>query len=182
MAYDDSYKLLCRGLFDRVVREKDFVDEVFTKIEDHGGRLLSFCDSVKAMDVTSKSDQDLIDIYREYLKLLRVMRVWGWVPVFVDGFDQPYITDYVTQGLKTRLTELGQVERLNEIYSFLSSADKPSEVQQEEIARLKMLLDLNQLAEHEEIFLAIKKRDVSALRQNTQAMELLENTDKGLNG
>lgn len=174
MAYDDSYKLLCRSLFDRVVGEKDFVDQVFAKIEDHGGRLLSFCDSVKAMDVKHKSDQELIDVYCEYLKLLRAMRVWGWVPVFVDGFDQPYITDYVTQGLKIRLTELGQVERLNEIYSFLSSADKPSEVQQEEIARLKMLLDLKQLAEHEEIFLAIKKRDISALRKNIQAMELLE--------
>ena len=178
MVYDDSYKSICHTLFDRVLNDKNYSNLVINKINDYSRQLLDFCKSVKSIDPSNKTNQELIDIYLKYIKLLKAMRVWGWIPVFVDGLDKPYITDHVMQGLQKQLQTLNQADRLTEIYTILSTADKPSEIQQEEISRLKMLIDISALKESATVLRAIKDMQIVALEQYPDAMELFEDHRK----
>lgn len=95
----------------------------------------------------------------------------------MDGVDVYFLSEYLQKNLQEHLKKIGKEDKAAEYYSILSSSDKKSEVQTEEIARLKLIEEIensapaltediknkdakdiiNQLADYPELLEKIKK-------------------------
>jgi len=131
-------------LFKKVKEDKTFYKNVEKNILLTGDELLNLCNSIPS-DIVSLSNQELLDFYNNYRDKTRKMRAWGWVPVIIDGVSIHFLSDSLQEGLRSFLKSINQEERTAKYYSLLTSADKMSEIQTEEIERLQLIKKLQEL-------------------------------------
>lgn len=135
----EKFNKMGEFLFEKVKNDRDFYGLVEKNILSTGNDLMNFCDSLKKKDITKLSNEELNNLYRTYGKKLKTMRAWGWVPPLIDGVEVYFLSDYLQKNFKKYMKKIGQEEKAPKYYSLLSSAEKMSEVQIEEIERLKIL-------------------------------------------
>ncbi len=144
----------------RVINDVSFYKTVIRELRRHSGELLAFCEGVSHKDLKSPSNQELADMYSEYIDRLRGMRLWGWVMPFLDGVvEEVSMSDFILEKLRAHLAAQGKTDEAAHYYSLLSSSEKKSAVQTEEIARLKLLDKLLQSKDAADI-----KADIEAGR------------------
>src|SRR4030042_6229214 len=142
--YDiESTNKIGEYLFKRIKDDPDFYKEIIDNIYKYSRELEEFSTRVSQMkNLKQLGNEELVATYREYVDRLNELRVWGWVPPFVDGLEISYLTNYISEKLREHLKTLGREDKFGEYYSILSSSEKMSEVHQEELARLKIILDI----------------------------------------
>lgn len=164
--YDmDSAATLGKLLLNRITSDKSFFEDVIKNIYTKGDELNIFCEKLKNItDISLLSNTELVSIYDEYVRTLCSLRVWGWVPVFIDGFKVSFLTDHVLSEFEKFLTPKGLNNKLSEYYSILSSSDKPSEIHSESIDRLRVSIAINQSPAKDDIIELISTGNVSELK------------------
>jgi len=171
---EDSSNKIGRAIFDKIVADKNFFQKVINNIYKYSDELLAFCGHIPAKErLASMDHKELLVIYKEYIDRLEDLRIWGFVPVFLDGMDINFLTDYIQEKLKKHLESIGQVDHLSQYYSILSSSEKTSEVQAEELARLGLLLEISKAKNAEQILAFIKNKDIEALTKEKIVCQLL---------
>lgn len=139
--YDDQSSLKSgEFIFNKLRKDKTFFKKVIKNIYKYSGDLELFGRSIpKKSELKKLSNKQLIKIYKTYIAKLSVLRTWGWVPVFLDGLYVNYLSDFIQLELKKFLSSINMEDKFSDYYTVLSSSEKKSEVQQEEIARLDLL-------------------------------------------
>lgn len=130
-------------LLEKIITDRRFLKKVLRSIYLLSENLLSFTGSAAKKKLENLTDAELISLYGDYVKRLRALRTWGAVPIFIDGLEVNYLSD---RALSTLRDFLGpRADEASRIFSVLSSSEKPSEVQQEETARLRLILKLHSM-------------------------------------
>ena len=138
--YDfDSADELCKTACNKIISDPEYFPLVIKKIYEYSAALDKSSIAISALDASILSSSELIDIYEKYVKDLRQLRVWGWIPPLVDGITDSYLSNHIQKVFTEHAKTQGKEARALEYYTILSSSDKQSEVQQEEIARLAVL-------------------------------------------
>ena len=132
-------------LFEKVKKDKKFYKKVEKNILSTGKQLTDFCNKVGQLKYSGLSNKKLVEIYNEYGKKLRIMRAWGWVPPLLDGMEIPFLSNYIQEKFKQFLQQTNKGDKFAEYYSVLSSSEKKSEVQNEELARLMLVEKIKKL-------------------------------------
>ncbi|MFA6099729.1 MAG: hypothetical protein WC750_02485 [Patescibacteria group bacterium] len=149
MHYDvDSIDGMGLALMDKIFQNNSFYEEVIRQIYGQSQKMEKFTARTNDLDVALMSDPELVDWYAKYIQQTRDLRSWGWVPVLVDGMDKPHLSNYLENKLREFLKDKASDQQLVEYFSLLTTSDTPSEVQQEELARLELLLEME---EHPEL-------------------------------
>ncbi len=146
-------------LLERIVTEDGFMDQVEREVKEKSADMDAFSREVGRLDAGLLKNDELKDYYSRYIRLTRELRLWGWVPPILDGVDKAWLTDLVQAKLRSFLATRGQAEKSPAYYSLLTSSDSPSEVAQEELARLLMLREILSMPSGIEIEAAIKRGD-----------------------
>lgn len=133
---------LGKALCARTLADPGFAAMVKDRTLGEGATLLAFCDSIRDRDVSVATEQELNDLYVTYAHKLGVMRVWGWVPVIIDGMLESFLTNHIQEAFQEFMKEHGMEERTASLFSVLSSSEEESEVRTEEIAWIRMLADI----------------------------------------
>lgn len=174
--YDtESSSRVAELLFRKLLEEEKFFETVISSIYKYSEELTAFSDKVSALkSVGLLSDRELLSYYEEYVRRLRTLRTWGWVPVFIDGLQVNHLSDYALSELKKHLETIGKTDDLNRYYSVLSSGEKPSEVQKELLARLEMLLKIERIDEGGAVLQLIKSAHTETMAEYPAALALFE--------
>jgi len=156
--YDlDSAKKLGETIINKIKKDKNFFKEIISNIYKYSEEMMAFCSKVDGIKNVGKlSDKDLLNYYEEYMERTKRLRAWGWVPVLVDGLVGDFLTDHVMDEIRKHLSSIGKEDKVAEVYSIMSSADKSSAVQQEEKARLKIILELEELDNYDDMIEDVK--------------------------
>lgn len=159
--YDtESVEKIGTYLLEKILRDERFFKTVLENVFLYADELLAFCQGQTEKDLGKLAYKELVHIYEEYTAKLRKLRTWGWVPVFMDGLSEPFFSNYLLGKLRVFLDKQGLTDKTSEYYSVLSSSDKESEVQKEEIARLEILEGLNEEARN-----ILKSGEISLLKE-----------------
>ena len=138
--YDqESTDALGRWLLAQIIKDHDFYRRVIDKIYHYSAALTRFGRKSGKLTPAKMSDQALLKIYAQYEKNLGTLRVWGWMPPILDGVFEPFLSDYIMGKLDAFLRARGQTDQIANYYSLLSTSEKISEVQTENLARLQLL-------------------------------------------
>lgn len=166
--YDvDSSNKIGKYFLEKIIKDKRFFYKVIANIYRYSEELEQFCrriDGIKGL--SNLSNRELQDIYSEYIKKLSVLRAWGWIPVFVDGMKINFLSDAVTRDFKKYLVRIKQVNKFGDYYSILSSSEKMSEVQQEELGRLNLLLKIFARHDAKKVITLIQKNNLELIKKN----------------
>ncbi len=130
-------------LFNKVRKDRKFYKIIEKNILSTGKDLMSFCDKINRLNYSELSNRKLSEIYNSYSKKIKTMRMWGWVPPLIDGIEISFLSDYLQERLRQFMKSIRKEDRTAEYYSILSSSEKMSEIQIEEIARLKLIQKIN---------------------------------------
>lgn len=139
--YDfSSANKIGRYFLEQTINDRNFFKKVVDNIYKYSEELEIFCSQIGAVKNLKKlSNKDLGEIYSKYIKKLCILRTWGWVPPFIDGMEINFLSDYISDGLKKHLAKVNRLDDFSNLYSILSSSEKVSDVQKEELQRLKMI-------------------------------------------
>jgi phosphoenolpyruvate synthase/pyruvate phosphate dikinase len=145
----------------KLLSSKKFFYEAIENIYHYSNELMRFCKKIKDIPDTGKlSDKQLLQIYLEYMRRLRILRVWGWIPSSMDGMEKAYLSDYLMGEFRKYLRRIEKEKKFNDYYATLSSSEKKSEVQEEELARLNLLMKIQRDKKARQIFVDIRKGNV----------------------
>lgn len=134
---------LGKKLFNLILQDEQYYRKTAKKILSYGERLLRFCQKINKSNIAKLTNLQLYNLYHQYGKLIIKMRDWGWVPVVLDGIKIPYLSNYLIKQLNKILRAKGfSRQEISQYYSTLTSNEKKSEVAQEEIARLNLILKI----------------------------------------
>ena len=144
MYYDrESANAVGEGFLKKLIDDKAFFRKSIKNIYHYSDELMKFCKRIdRIANVKKLSDKQLLQLYLDYMGKLRTLRVWGWIPSSMDGMEKAYLSDYLIAEFRKYLEKLGQEKKFSDYYTVLSSSEKKSEVQEEEIARLDLLLKI----------------------------------------
>lgn len=174
MSYDEkSTNDLGEYFFKKVRTDREFTEQVIKNIYELSRELIAFCDNIRMIDLQKSSDEKLLEMYFDYGKKLNDLRLWGWVPVFLDGFVVNYLSSYLNENLKLFIGDDDE-RTISDYYSILSSSEKISEVQAEELARLLLLSELEKGKNWPMIEEAIVSGDADRLKNFKKEHGLLE--------
>lgn len=178
--YDiESANEIGKTLLNKIITDHEFFKKAIENIYKFSDELIDYCQTETKKDLQKLSNKDLLKIYEVYIEQLRTLRTWGWIPVFVDGLTDTFLTEHLQNEFKKFLYNIGKSEKFSEHYSVLSSAEKMSEVQKEELARLELLLKISQNPKWEEIKTIIVSGDITVLEKNhSDIYKLLVNHTK----
>src|SRR3990167_935678 len=166
MYYDtDALDKIAIYFLDKILVNDIFFDEVIKNIYHCADDLLSFCRESAKKNVEKMSDEELLSIYRTYTEKLRTLRIWGWVPPILDGMTDPFLSQHLLTRFGEFMATKGLSDKVSEYYSTLSSSEKESEVQGEEIARLTLAQSIVDGSQSEEIIQCIKNTDENILKE-----------------
>ncbi len=156
----DSGEKIGQQLLERIIKDKRFFKRVIDNINQKSAVMMSFVTKIEHLKRVEKlSNRQLLDIYSKYIKLSRELRLWGWVPVMLDGFSTSFLTNRILSKFTTFLQQKDlSTTNLASYYALLSSSDKVSSVQHEELARLELLLKISRL----------DKKMISAIKNNNR--------------
>jgi phosphohistidine swiveling domain-containing protein len=158
MHYDvDSIDAMGMALLDRLLKDDGFYEQVIDRIYRQSKEMESFTRKSDGLDVSKMSDNGLVDWYADYIRQTRALRAWGWVPVLVDGLDKPHLSNCISRKMHEYLKENASDSQMAEYFSLLSTSDSPSEVRQEELARLMLLAKMEDYTQYQEIKSQITK-------------------------
>lgn len=134
---------LGKKIFARIFGKEKYYKLVEKKILGYGAALMKFCQRINKIRINNLTNPELYGIYHKYGQLITKMRDWGGVPVVLDGMKTPYLSNYLMEQFKKiggekKLT----AKEISNYYSLLTSSDKKSEVMQEEINRLNLILQI----------------------------------------
>ncbi|OGZ26720.1 MAG: hypothetical protein A2365_02370 [Candidatus Nealsonbacteria bacterium RIFOXYB1_FULL_40_15] len=135
----DEYNAMGELLLEKVKNDRKFYKTVQKNILKTGEELTEFGRKMNKTNLKKASNQELVDIYETYAKKLKAMRNWGWVPALLDGAATYFLSDYVQAEFKKQMKERELEEKTAEYFTVLSSPEDMSEVQKEEMARLKLI-------------------------------------------
>ena len=143
MHYDvDSIDGMGAALLDKILKNDGFYEEVIRQIYGQSQKMEEFTEQTNHLDVVKMSNTELVDWYAKYMQETRSLRSWGWVPPLIDGMDKPHLSNYLENKLREFLKDKASDQKIIEYFSLLTTSDTPSEVQQEELARLELLLEM----------------------------------------
>lgn len=128
---------LCGYLVSKLTDDDSFLPEVLKNIYHFSDKLTEFCTNVPKTPASLSSDE-IIEIIKNYVKCLKAVRLWGWVPPLVDGLDQPYLSNVCVASIKNDVPGISN-EELNEIFSALTMPKEYSQVQMSEIDKFKLV-------------------------------------------
>jgi len=168
MYYDrESANAVGEGFLQRLIKNEAFFRKSIKNIYQYSDELMKFCGRINRIaNVKNLSDKQLLQLYLDYMKKLRVLRVWGWIPSSMDGMEKAYLSDYLMQEFRKYLEKIGQEEKFSDYYTVLSSSEKKSEVQEEEIARLDLLLKIMADKKSKNVLRDIKKSNYKDFSEN----------------
>ncbi len=157
------------------MKDRKFYNSVIDNIYNKSTVLEKFCDDIfNIPDITALSNDELIKKYEEYVSKLRDLRLWGWVPVFIDGFNTSFLSNTLLDTFKKFLATKNLEGKVADYYSILSSCDKPSEVSREKIERLKLLDEISKLPESKKILDGIVSGDINMVKEFKETYKKLE--------
>lgn len=159
MYYDrESANAVGEGFLKKLINDKTFFQKSIKNIYQYSDELMKFCKRIdRIANAKNLSDKQLLQLYLDYMEKLRILRVWGWIPSSMDGMEKAYLSDYLMAEFRKYLERLGQEEKFSDYYTVLSSSEKKSEVQEEEVARLDLLLKIMADKKSKDIIQDIKK-------------------------
>ena len=174
MYYDtDAIDKIAIYFLDKILADDVFFDEVIKNIYSCADDLLSFCRESIGKDIEKMSDEELLSVYKTYTEKLRTLRTWGWVPPILDGMTDPFLSEHLLARFGEHMMAKGFPDKESEYYSTLSSSEKESEVQGEEIARLALAQTISNDERFQEIIGYIKASDEEALREKFPSLFML---------
>lgn len=135
----EQFNDIGKFLFEKIRKDKKFYKIVEKNVLNTGEDLIRFCENLSKLNLKKSSNKQLAKIYNDYSKKLKIMRAWGWVPPLIDGIEVSFLSNYIQEKLRQSLKLINQEDKMAEYYSILSSSEKMSEVQVEEIERLELL-------------------------------------------
>jgi len=168
LAYDvRSTKMVGDKILEKIIKERKFVDEITKKIYLLSRDLVSYCQKTKKINVSTISDQKLVRVFSEYIKKLALLRAWGWIPVFLEGAEKSLLTELLQNEFKIFLADKNLSLKFGEYYSLLSSTEKMSAVQKEELERLTLLISLEKEMNVKKIKNAIKNKNYEVVEKTS---------------
>ena len=171
-----SFKRVGLGVLKKIAKDKLFFKKIIQKIYEKGDELMIFCDKVNKTNVSKLTDKQILKLYEEYMWKLRTLRAWGWIPVLLDGTEEVSLSKYIMDEFSQFLNGKPQEKEMSRLYSTLSSSEKKSEVQTEELARLNLLLKIKSSPDGEIILGLIKKGEIQEIeRKYLLVFRLLKN-------
>ena len=136
--------LIGNFFFKKILADKRFAGKVIDKIYFYSESLERFNKKIGRLDEKKMGDKALIILYEEYIERLKILRLWGWIPVFLDGVGKNFLSDHLQKELK-KFLKVRDKEKTSKYYALLSSSEKMSEVQKEELAKLELLINLGKI-------------------------------------
>jgi len=163
-----EFDALGKLLLDRVTQDHAFYKKVKQKIMSSSKELLLFCDTIPYHKLSQLSSKQLYALYKTYAEKIRKVRLWGWIPPLIDGVETYFLSDYVQGEFMRFMAARKQSRTAASLFSILSSSEKMSEVQQEEVERLRLLYGIQKN----------NKRAFRLLAQNTTpSLQKIEEID-----
>lgn len=130
------------AIYKKILADKLFFRKVISEIYVLGDELLALGKKIEKIPIKKQSDKEIVSLYEIYIKKLRALRAWGWIPVFLDGLDKSFLSAKVQADLNKFFLKKKIKSSSATAYTILSSSEKMSEVQKEELDRLKFLQKL----------------------------------------
>lgn len=151
-------------LLNKIIADQAFYQKVIDQIYYYSDSMMAFVDRLdKIADASVLTDEELIAWYEEYYEETRQLRVWGWVPVFVDGLFDSFLSNYLREEFTKFLATKNLSDKFIKYYTILSSSEKQSEVQQSELGRLKLIETVLAQADGQKILNAISTGEINSL-------------------
>lgn len=163
---EESTNEIGKLILDKIIQDKSYYKNFSREIYRLSAEMESFCKKIDRADVAGSSDSRLLAIYSEYIKRMRELRNWGWLPNFIDGLFVNFLTDLILKKMKEFLASIRQEKKLSDYYSTLSSSEKMSEVQSEELARLSLLLGFIRDKGNKKIIALIRSHQIEKIGQD----------------
>lgn len=175
MYYDrESANAVGEGFLKKLINDKAFFQKSIKNIYQYSDELMKFCKRIdRIANVKNLSDKQLLQLYLDYIGKLRILRVWGWIPSSMDGMEKAYLSDYLMQKFRKYLKKIKQEEKFSDYYTVLSSSEKKSEVQEEEVARLDLLLKIMADKKSKNIIQNIKKSNYKNFSEKYSSVDKL---------
>jgi phosphoenolpyruvate synthase/pyruvate phosphate dikinase len=166
MGYDfESTNQTGERIFKKILNNENYFKLAIKRIYHYSDELIKFSNKVEEnKSIKNYSNKDLLFIYEQYIKKLRSLRAWGWMPVFLDGIYKNFLTDYIQSEFKKLLEKKNKSEKFSDYYTLLSSAEKESEVQLEELARLNLIAEILKNKKSQKIIKSIKSGDMKKIK------------------
>lgn len=128
--YTDIGKLeaVSYPILNRALRDPQYYPTVSRALRAHSRVLLSFSKICGKKRHEFLSDKELVNDVVKYVRLLKKLREWGWIPVLIEGVTTPIASVRAMEMLRSDLPDQEE-SALNQIFSTLTTPDSASTVQ-----------------------------------------------------
>lgn len=127
-----------RFILQRILKNPSWGFYVDQQIISRSHKLLNFSGNLTKINLKRKTSKELIDLYQKYNEFHSALYHYAIIPVFLDLY-QPILSDYLMNYLENK-----KLKAFNdsEVFGILTTPDKSSQVQKEEIDLMNLALKI----------------------------------------
>lgn len=134
----DEWNNLGEYTLKKVIDNPDWALKINNQIIDNSDDLVDFTrKNIFEKNLNQKSNQDLYRLYENYLEKHSKLYNIAIIPVYLDLY-KPYLTNYLINYIGGRLKESGVKLTAKECFVKLTTSQKLSKIQEEEISLMKV--------------------------------------------
>lgn len=126
-------------LTNKAVNKPEWAEECNNKIIQSNQDYFKFAKQIANLDLGDLTDQELVSIFNQLIKLQRLAHNYGQVTTWLIDADKQLFSNYLVELIKSKVNRQSQVAK---IFSLLTSPEKPSFTQLEYQESLKIALDI----------------------------------------
>ena len=136
-----------KQIIERLRREPDFFEKAVKETYARGAWLLGFTQRVFGDDLRKRSNEELLEYYWDYCKLLKDMRGFAAIAPALDHTG--YLTETLMQVLRKRLPEEKEAA---ECFAALTEPRKRTQGRQQDCSLLEIAAKISRTPEYEALF------------------------------
>jgi len=152
-----SRDVIANIIIPKIVNDKNWVKIIIQKIYATSDRLLAQTGEVFKMDLSKKTNKQLLGFYQQYNQKYKTMYLYGWLANAAEG-ETNLFSKKLEQVLLTKLARIGKTSKIGEYFSILVSLPKDSDRDKEQKAFLRLLIKAKDQKNLNQIFFAHQAR------------------------
>lgn len=120
-------------ILDKIEQDQQWFLQATKEIYSRAEKLIEFSRKLKQIEYEQKENKQLLELYQKYLQLFKEMRVYSSIPTMLEH-DTPVLSNMFKKKLEMYVPE----EKINDVFSALTTPNRKSYLLQEEVERLQI--------------------------------------------
>lgn len=119
------------------MQEPGWFAQATAQINTRAEQLIACSRSLKEIQYADKTNKKLSELYKEFVERFKAMRIYSSIPTMLE-----HGTDALTEQLMQKLRAVVPEEKINEVFSILTTPTKKSYLLEEELGRLTIATEI----------------------------------------